>query len=155
MRIHCKVVAVAAGFGVFLLLYFLGGNGADEPLLPREVGGARGLEEDSESSWSPSSHLETEAKLARKAPAEVGRERRRGSVSARSKFQNNVVGHVPKLRRAEEVMHLAVVACGNRLDETLTMVKSALLFSLKKIKFHIFAEDPLVPRFEEKRSLTA
>lgn len=61
-----------------------------------------------------------------------------------------MVGHVPKLRHAEEVMHLAVVACGNRLDETLTMVKSALLFSLKKIKFHIFAEDPLVPRFEEK-----
>lgn len=47
-------------------------------------------------------------------------------------------------------MHLAVVACGNRLDETLTMVKSALLFSLKKIKFHIFAEDPLAPRFAER-----
>eukprot|EP00064_Thunnus_orientalis_P015775 superscaffoldBa00002990_g15834 len=47
-------------------------------------------------------------------------------------------------------MHLAVVACGNRLDETLTLVKSALLFSLKKIKFHIFAEDPLAPQFEER-----
>lgn len=47
-------------------------------------------------------------------------------------------------------MHLAVVACGNRLDETLTMVKSALLFSLKRIKFHIFAEDPLAPLFEER-----
>lgn len=47
-------------------------------------------------------------------------------------------------------MHLAVVACGNRLDETLTMVKSALLFSLKRITFHIFAEDPLAPQFEER-----
>ena len=55
-----------------------------------------------------------------------------------------------KRTRAEEFMHLAVVACGSRLDETLTMVKSALLFSLKKIKFHIFAEDPLAPQFEER-----
>lgn len=55
-----------------------------------------------------------------------------------------------KRARAEEVMHLAVVACGNRLDETLTVVKSALLFSLKRIKFHIFAEDPLAPQFTER-----
>lgn len=57
-------------------------------------------------------------------------------------------------QRAEELMHLAVVACGDRLDETLTMVKSALLFSLKKISFHIFAEEPLAPQFKERvRSL--
>lgn len=53
-------------------------------------------------------------------------------------------------RRVKEVMHLAVVACGNRLDETLAMVKSALLFSLKRITFHIFAEDSLAPQFDEK-----
>lgn len=57
---------------------------------------------------------------------------------------------VTRRKRAEEVMHLAVVACGSRLDETLTMVKSALLFSLKRITFHIFAEDPLAPQFEER-----
>lgn len=55
-----------------------------------------------------------------------------------------------KRGRVEEVMHLAVVACGNRVDETLTMLKSAVLFSLKKIRFHIFAEDPLAPQFEER-----
>lgn len=61
---------------------------------------------------------------------------------------------VTRRQRAEELMHLAVVACGDRLDETLTMVKSALLFSLKKIAFHIFAEDPLAPQFKERvRSL--
>ncbi|XP_061901898.1 glucoside xylosyltransferase 2 isoform X2 [Entelurus aequoreus] len=49
-------------------------------------------------------------------------------------------------------MHLAVVACGNRLEETLTLVKSAVLFSLKKIKFHIFADDLLTPQFKEKLS---
>lgn len=63
---------------------------------------------------------------------------------------SNVARPVTKRTRAEEVMHLAVVACGNRLDETLTMVKSALLFSIKRITFHIFAEDPLAPQFKER-----
>lgn len=54
----------------------------------------------------------------------------------------------PKVTQPEDVMHLAVVACGNRLDETLTMVKSALLFSIKKIKFHIFAEEDLAEQFQ-------
>lgn len=67
-----------------------------------------------------------------------------------SEPQSNVARPVTKHTQAEEVMHLAVVACGNRLDETLTMVKSALLFSLKRIKFHIFAEDPLAPQFTER-----
>ncbi|KAK7916156.1 hypothetical protein WMY93_011917 [Mugilogobius chulae] len=67
-----------------------------------------------------------------------------------SKQRSNVGRPVTKRARAKEGMHLAVVACGNRLDETLTMVKSALLFSLKKITFHIFAEDPLAPLFEER-----
>lgn len=51
-------------------------------------------------------------------------------------------------------MHLAVVACGDRLEETLTMIKSALLFSLKRITFHIFAEDPLAPQFTERVKFT-
>lgn len=64
--------------------------------------------------------------------------------------QKSEVGHpVSKVTRAEDVMHLAVVACGNRLDETLNMVKSALLFSIKKIKFHIFAEEDLAEQFEK------
>ncbi|XP_014329331.2 glucoside xylosyltransferase 1 isoform X1 [Xiphophorus maculatus] len=39
--------------------------------------------------------------------------------------------------------HLAVVACGARLEETLTMLKSAVLFSRKPVHIHIFAEDDL------------
>uniref|UniRef100_A0A1A8MKG1 UDP-D-xylose:beta-D-glucoside alpha-1,3-D-xylosyltransferase n=1 Tax=Nothobranchius pienaari TaxID=704102 RepID=A0A1A8MKG1_9TELE len=158
MRIHCRVVVIVAGFGVFLLLYFLGGNGADDPLL-KEVGEGREFEEDRESSWSQSSYLlgsDADAKLARKstgvgvrAGQKDGTDRRGVSVNAK-RFQSNVIQRVTRRRRTEEVMHLAVVACGNRLDETLTMVKSAVLFSLKKIKFHIFAEDPLAPQFEER-----
>ncbi|KAJ8369580.1 hypothetical protein SKAU_G00096080 [Synaphobranchus kaupii] len=51
-------------------------------------------------------------------------------------------------------MHLAVVVCGDRVDEAFTMLKSALLFSLKRIKFHIFTEHTLLkgwPRFVSTR----
>ncbi|XP_022601028.1 glucoside xylosyltransferase 2 [Seriola dumerili] len=163
MRIHCKVVVIAVCFGVFLLLYFLGGNAADDPLLKEVV--EQEEEEGSKSSpSSPELRRDVAAKFVRKSSAGVGvraveplKGRKEGktinrgaSVNAKSKLRSNVARPVIKRTRAEEFMHLAVVACGNRLDETLTMVKSALLFSLKKIKFHIFAEDPLAPQFEER-----
>ncbi|XP_077889713.1 glucoside xylosyltransferase 2 isoform X2 [Ictidomys tridecemlineatus] len=47
-------------------------------------------------------------------------------------------------------IHLAVVACGNRLEETLVMLKSAVLFSYRKIQFHIFTEDSLKPEFDKQ-----
>ncbi|KAM6926168.1 glucoside xylosyltransferase 1 [Lycodopsis pacificus] len=43
--------------------------------------------------------------------------------------------------------HLAVVACGPRLEETLTMLKSAVLLSRKPLHFYIFAEDDLQDHF--------
>lgn len=49
--------------------------------------------------------------------------------------------------RPEPPMHLAVVACGERLEETLTMIKSAVLFSIKSLHLHIFAEDQLHASF--------
>lgn len=67
---------------------------------------------------------------------------------------SNAARPAARRRRPPEVMHLAVVACGDRLEETLTMIKSALLFSLKRITFHIFAEDPLAPQFREKVKFT-
>ncbi|XP_036284738.1 glucoside xylosyltransferase 2 isoform X1 [Pipistrellus kuhlii] len=47
-------------------------------------------------------------------------------------------------------MHLAVVACGNRLEETLVMLKSAVLFSHGKMHFHIFTEESLKPKFDKQ-----
>ncbi|KAM5280630.1 glucoside xylosyltransferase 2 [Ctenodactylus gundi] len=47
-------------------------------------------------------------------------------------------------------IHLAVVACGNRLEETLVMLKSAALFSHRKLQFHIFTEDSLKPEFDKQ-----
>ncbi|XP_073323854.1 glucoside xylosyltransferase 2 isoform X1 [Pagrus major] len=165
MRFHGKVVVIAVCLGVFLLLYFWGGNAADDPLLREVV--EEEEEEDGNSSPSPSEHgRDVAAKFARKKQPSAGvgvraeqllgrrkegRAVNRGAgVNAKSIQRSHVARPVAKRTRVEEVMHLAVVACGNRLDETLTMVKSALLFSLKKITFHIFAEDPLAPQFKEK-----
>ena len=50
---------------------------------------------------------------------------------------------------APPVCHLAVVACGNRLSETLVLLKSAVLLTRAKIFFHIFADDDLQPRFKQ------
>ncbi|KAK1789745.1 hypothetical protein P4O66_015639 [Electrophorus voltai] len=47
-----------------------------------------------------------------------------------------------------EPVRLAVVACGPRLEETLTMLKSAVLFSQRALHFHIFAEDELHAGFK-------
>ncbi|XP_036376008.1 glucoside xylosyltransferase 1-like [Megalops cyprinoides] len=52
-------------------------------------------------------------------------------------------------RARDELMHLAVVACGQRLQETLTMLKSAVLFSGRQLHVHIFAEDQLHASFKE------
>ena len=63
-------------------------------------------------------------------------------------------GSVQDVARVEP-MHLAVVACGSRLVETLTMLKSAVLFSSKPLQFHVFAEDELHSGFKEAVSTTS
>lgn len=40
-------------------------------------------------------------------------------------------------------MHLGVVACGQRLEETLTMIKSAVILSSKHLYLHLFSEEQL------------
>ncbi|XP_020488343.1 glucoside xylosyltransferase 2 [Labrus bergylta] len=153
MRIHGKIVVVVACFGVFLLLYFWRGNAA-------EVVVEEGEEKDG-LSFPTSSELKPD--IANKPPVGVLVRLEKpfgvrdqsilidGGVGLKAKSKpRNLARTVTKHTQAEEVMHLAVVACGNRLDETLTMVKSALLFSLKSIRFHIFAEDSLAPQFKER-----
>lgn len=53
------------------------------------------------------------------------------------------------LRSRLEPVGLAVVACGSRLEETLTMLKSAVLFGRRHLHFHIFAEDDLHAGFRQ------
>ncbi|KAM9854669.1 glucoside xylosyltransferase 1 [Aulostomus maculatus] len=54
------------------------------------------------------------------------------------------------VEQSDERSHLAVVACGPRLEETLTMLKSAVLFSRKPLKFYIFAENELHDSFRNE-----
>uniref|UniRef100_A0A3Q3JEG0 Glucoside xylosyltransferase 1 n=1 Tax=Monopterus albus TaxID=43700 RepID=A0A3Q3JEG0_MONAL len=55
--------------------------------------------------------------------------------------------------KSDERSHLAVVACGPRLEETLTMLKSSILFSKKPLHFYIFAEDELHDSFKNAVSV--
>ncbi|XP_059473831.1 glucoside xylosyltransferase 1 [Neocloeon triangulifer] len=50
----------------------------------------------------------------------------------------------------EEEVVLAVVACGDRLQETLVMLKSALTFTQAPLRFIVFAEEQLGQSFTEK-----
>ncbi|XP_024237868.1 glucoside xylosyltransferase 2 isoform X4 [Oncorhynchus tshawytscha] len=158
MRIHCKIVVIAVCFGVFLLLYFFGGNAADDPPLkeveednyfPKFSGLRNNVASKLTKKTLDELHIPHKQPLTYRKVSKVSS--RGGNAIAKSRQRSDMgVGRpASKRTRAEEVMHLAVVACGNRLDETLTMVKSALLFSIKSIKFHIFAEDPLTSQFEK------
>jgi len=46
--------------------------------------------------------------------------------------------------------HLSVVACGDRVNETIIMLKSAALFSREPFHVHIFADDELRPEFQQQ-----
>ena len=46
--------------------------------------------------------------------------------------------------------HLSVVACGDRLNETVVMLKSAVLFSQEPFHAHIFVDDDLRPQFQQQ-----
>ena len=55
----------------------------------------------------------------------------------------------PPGRAEAPSMHLAVVACGDRMEETLTMVTSAVLLSSGRLRLHIFAEEQLHAGFRD------
>ena len=45
---------------------------------------------------------------------------------------------------------LATAACGDRLEEALVMIKSALVLSTGPIHVHLFTDDHLMKQFREK-----
>lgn len=49
-----------------------------------------------------------------------------------------------------EMTHLSVTACGDRLEETVVMLKSAILLARRHLIAHIFAEDDLHLGFKQK-----
>ncbi|XP_040031428.1 glucoside xylosyltransferase 1 [Gasterosteus aculeatus] len=126
----CTVFAVFSGLYVYSKLFYadvsLGGNGPKRGFIPPRVpGGRRGAAD----------------KTGHQNPRWYNRYIMRQSEAAG--------GGSSVQSRPEPPMHLAVVACGERLQETLTMIKSAVLFSIKRLQLHIFAEDQLHAGFAE------
>lgn len=89
MRIYGKVAVIAVCFGLFLLLYFWGGNGAEDPL-PKQVAGEE-KKEVGNSSPSPSViGRDVAAKFSKKPstvvglpPEELPKRRKEGNASSR------------------------------------------------------------------------
>ncbi|ELT91149.1 hypothetical protein CAPTEDRAFT_208845, partial [Capitella teleta] len=48
------------------------------------------------------------------------------------------------------LVHLSVVACGDRLEESMIMIKSAVILSTAHVMVHIFADDDLRPVFQKQ-----
>ncbi|XP_027685210.2 glucoside xylosyltransferase 2 isoform X2 [Chelonia mydas] len=158
MKLYCKVVAILLCLGILLLLYLFVGN-ADEPplqgaretrlpLLPVSPG-AGGRAHPLFAHFHPV-QAAAAAQISKREPRLSKNPGKRSP--ARGKFANVRPGEQKHLKELPSLqwMHLAVVACGDRLEETLIMLKSAVLFSYRKLKFHIFAEDSLKPEFEKK-----
>ncbi|XP_025755484.1 glucoside xylosyltransferase 1 isoform X2 [Oreochromis niloticus] len=119
----CMVFAVFSGLYVYSRLFYsdvsAGRNGAKKILIPLRASGARRGVTDKNAHWYNWYIMRQQAQLEAAGT------------------------------RPEPPMHLAVVACGERLEETLTMIKSAVLFSVKRLHLHIFAEDQLHAGFIE------
>ncbi|XP_043933910.1 glucoside xylosyltransferase 2 [Protopterus annectens] len=153
MKLYCKIVTVALCFGVVLLLYLFVSSGDEPPYKVAKEGYeplvSSGLEK--LSSTNLAYFRPAESQFWRKTPR-LSRKKHGKLPSRRGKFadtrKHGEQRMYTKDRTIGEWMHLAVVACGTRLEETLTMLKSALLFSSRKIIFHIFAEDSLKSQFE-------
>lgn len=67
-----------------------------------------------------------------------------------SKVYQSTIKESVKITNQE--VAICVVACGDRLDESLTMLKSALVFTNRPLKFIIITEEDLIIAFEEKLS---
>ncbi|KAM7095919.1 glucoside xylosyltransferase 2 isoform 2-T2 [Ciconia maguari] len=135
MRLSCKVAAALLCLGSLLLLYLLAGSAAAPPRPPP----------------APSAPARPAAPLARRQPR-LSRSPPRRSPAGGELASARKPGEQKHSKEPSSLqcMHLAVVACGDRLEETLIMLKSAVLFSNRRLCFHIFAEDSLKPEFEKK-----
>uniref|UniRef100_A0A1A8IW99 Glucoside xylosyltransferase 1 n=1 Tax=Nothobranchius kuhntae TaxID=321403 RepID=A0A1A8IW99_NOTKU len=126
----CTVFAVFSGLYVYSKLLYsdvsVGGNGARVFIPPRGAGVKRGS---ADKSGPPNTHLYHRYVMRQHSQGEAA---------------GNSIGI-----KSEPAMHLAVVACGERLQETLTMIKSAVLFNIKFLHLHVFAEDQLHDSFTE------
>lgn len=62
-----------------------------------------------------------------------------------------VTEKIVKPKHPEDEVVICVVSCGtDRLDETLTMLKSALVFGKRPLRFIVISDYKLIPAFHEK-----
>ncbi|XP_043824578.1 glucoside xylosyltransferase 1 isoform X2 [Dromiciops gliroides] len=130
MRRYLRVLVLCLGCGFCSLLYAL--NQLAVSLEEEETGGGGKLKA-AAASW-----LTVSGRVVGKGARSVG-PKEHPSWSDRYRLMKT---------QSSETMHLAVVACGERLEETVTMIKSAIIFSIQPLQFHIFAEDQLHHSFK-------
>lgn len=82
---------------------------------------------------------------------QVAHTRLKNELSANNTSSKSGLKLVESTERFPEIV-VAVVACGDRLGETLTMLKSALIFTdwWQPLRFIVFSDDVLRPSFKEK-----
>ncbi|XP_038666603.1 glucoside xylosyltransferase 2 isoform X2 [Scyliorhinus canicula] len=153
MKLHEKLAVVAACLVAARLLFsFLRANSAAEPPPQGDQGAASQIAPEIRAGLI--TRQPTAFRLLRapdlNPPPRPLTKRRKNAASDR--FLDEPLFRLHTWH-GEEWMHLAVVACGDRLEETMTMLKSVVLFSLSKIKIHIFAEDFLQPQFKKSMIL--
>ncbi|XP_060691202.1 glucoside xylosyltransferase 2 isoform X2 [Hemiscyllium ocellatum] len=148
MKLHYKLAVIAACLAAGrLLFYLLLGNSATEPPPRRDQGPALKVVQHVRGrlvTRQPTAFRLLHRPILNRQPRPLTKRRKK---PASDRIPNEPVFRLHTWQ-GEQWMHLAVVACGDRLEETMTMLKSVLLFTLNKIKFHIFAEDALQPQFE-------
>ncbi|MEQ2167946.1 hypothetical protein GOODEAATRI_009268 [Goodea atripinnis] len=127
MRCYLHVYLLSTVFTFFFLLYVY--SQLDSTLEDRDEWAGRGGRIAGRSSHEAGHALRKRPGVLGLRDREWGQNREKLSPATRE----------PKNERSD----LAVVACGPRLEETLTMLKSAILFSKKPLHFYIFAEDEL------------
>ncbi|MED6274770.1 Glucoside xylosyltransferase 1 [Characodon lateralis] len=127
MRCYLYVYLLSTVFTFFFLLYAY--SQLDSTLEDRDEWAGRGGRIAGRSSHEGGHALRKTPGVLGLRDREWGQNREKLSPATRE----------PKNERSD----LAVVACGPRLEETLTMLKSAILFSKKPLHFYIFAEDEL------------
>lgn len=66
-------------------------------------------------------------------------------------FSKSTIVFEKKIQENEEVV-ICVVACGDRLEESLTMMKSALIFTKRTLRFIVISDNNLIQAFTEKLS---
>ncbi|XP_053325846.1 glucoside xylosyltransferase 2 [Spea bombifrons] len=148
MRTHCKLLASLLCLGGILLLYLYLANTGDPAVrgtpkpnvpAPSRLGGVQP---------PTSSYFRSVEGHKPRRDTHLKKKKRRDEKAIGSDARTKEQKKRPVV--PPEWMHLAVVTCGDRVEETVTMLKSAVLFSMKRIKFHIFAEDSLKADFETK-----